>query len=87
MSEQPQTTPRYVATTLEAVLEGQGRMRSWLAGRVGMSESSVSKIVAGRRTVDRPLGESIALALDVPFFVLFALRERSERDSSPEEAA
>jgi hypothetical protein len=87
MSEQLLITNRYVATNLAAVLDGQGRMRSWLAGRVGVSESSVSKIVAGMRTVDRDLGEAIAAALDVPFFVLFALRDRSESDSPPEEAA
>jgi hypothetical protein len=87
MSEQMLIGTRYVATNLAAVLDGQGRMRSWLAGRVGVSESSVSKIVAGTRTVDRDLGEAMAAALDVPFLVLFALRERSEIDSFPEEAA
>ncbi len=87
MSEQVLIEARYVATNLAAVLDGQGRMRSWLAGRVGVSESSVSKIVAGTRTVDRELGEAIAAAVDVPFFVLFSLRERSETDSSPEGAA
>ena len=87
MSEQVLIEARYVATNLAAVRDGQGRMRSWLAGRVGVSESSVSKIVAGTRTVDRDLGEAIAAALDVPFFVLFALRGRSESDSRPEEAA
>jgi transcriptional regulator with XRE-family HTH domain len=98
MRDQAVMDTRYVATNLAAVLDGQGRMRSWLAGRVGVSESSVSKrvgvsessvskIVAGTRTVDRDLGEAIAAALDVPFFVLFALRGRSEINSSPEEAA
>jgi hypothetical protein len=87
MSEQAVMETRYVATNLAAVLDGQGRMRSWLASRVGVSESSVSKIVAGTRTVDRDLGEAIAAAVDVPFFVLFALRGRSEINSSPEEAA
>jgi hypothetical protein len=87
MSEQVLIETRYVATNLAAVLDGQGRMRSWLASRVGVSESSVSKIVAGRRSVDRQLGEAIAAALDVPFFVLFSLRGRSEIDSHPEEAA
>jgi hypothetical protein len=87
MSEHSNGERRYVATNLEAVLDGQGRMRSWLAVRVGISESLVSKIVAGTRTVDRTLGEAVATAVGVPFSVLFALRDRSETVSSPEEAA
>ena len=79
---------RYVATgALEAVLEEQGRKRRWLADRIGVSESWISHVLAGRHTVDRTQGERVAGILGVPFFVLFALRERSETDPSPEEAA
>jgi transcriptional regulator with XRE-family HTH domain len=79
---------RYVATdALEAVLEEQGRKRRWLADRIGVSESWISHVLAGRHTVDREQGERIAATLGVPFFVLFALRERSDSDPSPEDAA
>ena len=75
---------RYGATNLEAVLDAQGRKRRWLAERIGVSESFVSKLLAGRLTVDRQQGERVAAALGVPFFVLFELRERSEEDSLTE---
>lgn len=79
---------RYVATdALKAVLDEQGRKRRWLAERIGVSESSISHVLAGRDTVDREQGERIAGILGVPFFVLFALRERSDINPFPEDAA
>jgi transcriptional regulator with XRE-family HTH domain len=75
---------RYVSTNLAAVLEAQGRMRRWLAERVGVSESLISKVLSGKKTVDQALGERIAEALGVPFNVLFEFRERNTSDSSPE---
>ena len=76
---------RYVATNLAAVLEAQGRKRTWLAERVGVSEALLYKIVAGTKTADRALGERIAAALGVPFGVLFEFRERNDSDSLAEE--
>ena len=64
--------------SLGAVIEAQGRKQSWLAQRVGISQGYVSKIVAGTKTVDRPLGERIAVALGVPFGVLFEIHERND---------
>jgi transcriptional regulator with XRE-family HTH domain len=77
---------RYIATSnLGAVLETQGRKMRWLADRIGVSESKISHVLAGRHTVDRDQGERIAGILGVPFSVLFELRERSDTDPSPEE--
>lgn len=76
---------RYVATNLAAVLEAQGRKRTWLAERVGVSEALLYKIVAGAKTADRALGERIAASLGVPFGVLFEFRERNDSDSLAEE--
>jgi len=79
---------RYAATeALGAVLEEQGRKRRWLAERIGVTESWLSHVLAGRHTVDRDQGERIAGILGVPFFVLFVLRAASDSDSPPEEAA
>ena len=69
---------RYVATNLAEVIAAQGRRRNWLAERVGVSESLISKIVAGTKTADRVLGERIADVLGVPFGVLFEFRERND---------
>lgn len=76
---------RYVATNLAAVLEAQGRKRTWLAERVGVSDALLYKIVAGAKTADRGLGERIAACLGVPFGVLFEFRERNDSDSLADE--
>ena len=79
---------RYAATTtLEAVLDEQGRKRRWLADRIGVSESLISKVLAGTKTLDRHQGELVSAAVGVPFSVLFELRDRSDTGPSPEEAA
>jgi transcriptional regulator with XRE-family HTH domain len=78
---------RYWATNLEAVLATQGRTRRWLADRLGVSESLVSKVLAGKKTVGREQGEVIADAVGVPFDLLFELRERSVIDTNPEQTA
>jgi transcriptional regulator with XRE-family HTH domain len=75
---------RYVSTNLAAVLEAQGRMRRWLAERVGVSESLISKVLARTKTVDQALGERIADVLGVPFSVLFEFHERNTSDSRTE---
>jgi transcriptional regulator with XRE-family HTH domain len=69
------------------VLDEQGRKRRWLAERIGVSESLISKLLAGKHTIDQEQGERIASALGVPFFVLFELRERSESGTEAEQIA
>ena len=75
---------RYWATNLAAVLETQGRTRRWLAERLGVSESLISKVLARRKTVSAEQGEQIAVAVGVPFDLLFELRYRSRCDTHPE---
>lgn len=75
---------RYVATHLGEVLDAQGRKRTWLAARAGVTGGYVSLVIAGERTVDRGMGERIAALLDVPFFLLFELGNRSNLLSSAE---
>lgn len=74
-----QAEQRYRATHLGKVLDEQGRKRSWLAERAGVTGGYVTMIISGERTVDLVLGERIAALLDVPFFLLFELRERRDR--------
>ena len=64
---------RFRATGLGEVIDEQGRKRRWLADRIGVSESYLSMIITGGRTVDRSLGERIGALLGVPFFLLFEL--------------
>lgn len=71
------THTKYIATNLDRVLTEQGRLRSWLADEVGVSRSLITMIAKGQRSVSRELGERIATAIGVPFFVLFDVRERS----------
>jgi plasmid maintenance system antidote protein VapI len=79
-----QVEQRYRATHLGEVLDEQGRKRSWLAERAGVTASYVTMIISGERTVDQVLGDRIAALLDVPFFLLFELRVRSENIQSTE---
>lgn len=72
------THTKYIATNLDRVLTEQGRLRSWLADEVGVSRSLITMIAKGQRSVSRDLGERIAMAIGVPFFVLFDVRERAQ---------
>lgn len=64
-------TNRYQATGLHHTITRQGRKQRWLASVLGISESAMSKIVHGTRTVDRARGEAIAAYLDTPFDSIF----------------
>ncbi len=75
---------RYQSTNLDRVLADQGRKQRWLARRVGVSESLVSMLISGERTISADMAERIAAALDVPLFLLFELSVSSE--SLPTEA-
>lgn len=75
------THPRpdgYFATNLKAVLDEQGRRQDWLAEQIGVSESFMSRVIRGHCVIMRDRAERAAVALGVPFFVLFELRDGSE---------
>jgi transcriptional regulator with XRE-family HTH domain len=78
---------RYRSTNLAAVIKGQGRFQRWLAGQVGISESLISKVALGQRTLDRRRAERVAEVLGVPFFVLFELQTCNDNDSKVDCAA
>ena len=59
------------ATELGRVLEEEGRKARWLAARVGISESHLSRIVSGERLISESLAQRIASALGHDFGVLF----------------
>ena len=80
-----QRTERFTGEKLGAVLDAQGRRRDWLAGRVGVSKSFVTHIIAGRRTVSRDVAERIAAELQVPFFMVFEFS--AENETTPDEVA
>jgi transcriptional regulator with XRE-family HTH domain len=75
---------RYLATNLGATLDHQGRTGRWLANRLGVSESLISKVLKGERTIDGGFAEKIAFVIDVPLFLLFELHERSDLQSPTE---
>jgi hypothetical protein len=62
---------RFIATNLEATIAAQGRTKRWVAKQAGFSESMLAHVLAGRKTIGRQAAEKVALALGVPFFVLF----------------
>ena len=67
--------PRYRLTRLGETLDAQGRHQRWVAKKVGVSESLLSKARTGERTVDGAIAERIATLLGVPFGMLCDLQE------------
>src|SRR6266851_5447263 len=61
----------YDGSKLFATLAEQGRFLSWLAKRTGYSENSVYSMKMGRRAITQKFAERAAIALDVPFSLLF----------------
>lgn len=63
---------RYVATPMLAdVMVEQGRKATWLARKLHIHRSYLSRIVAGERMVSELRARSIADHLGVPFGLLF----------------
>lgn len=62
-------------TPLGATLRKEGRTQKWLAGRVGMHEAKLSRIVRGKQ--EPALGEAndIARALGLPIANVWGLDE------------
>lgn len=78
MSGTLQETERYSSENLGDVLRQQGRKARWLAGQIGVSESLISMVISGSRTLGREHAERVADILGEPFFVLFKIHERNE---------
>ena len=74
LSEPP--TARVVATPeLKARIDAQGRRHDWLAARLGVSKSLISKLVAGQSTVSLADARVIAALIDADPDVVFVLAE------------
>lgn len=58
-------------TTVERVLEQQGRKLTWLAEKAGVSISYASLMIAGKRPLTPEFRTAAAEALGVPEDVLF----------------
>ena len=80
-------TPRYVGTRIGAALAAQGRKRRWLADLLGVSESYLSRVISGERTMPEPMARRTAAALGVDFSLHFELHERSKSLTGAEVAA
>lgn len=77
-----ESTRRFRSKTLDVTLSSQGRKGRWLASQVGVSESSISRLMSGKQTVDETVAQKIALILGVPFFVLFESASADEMSVS-----
>lgn len=66
-----QTTPRYRATGLARVLDEQGRRRDWFARQLGVSPTTVTLMIAGKRTASDQHVRIAARVLDSPLDRLF----------------
>ncbi len=75
------TTHRYRATALAAVIEAQGRTKEWVAGKGEIHPSLLTHVLAGRRTLGEEAATRIAKALGMPPFLVFELSVASEKVS------
>lgn len=75
---------RYLATRLADVIDAQGRRKDWLAEKARVHETFIGKVAARQRTIGAAEAERIALALGVPFFLLFELHEGNETNAHVE---
>lgn len=71
---------RYQATPLvAAVIEEQGRRKTWMAEQIQVTNSQVSHVLAGRRTVVESDARIWANILGVPFGALWKLAKTSKK--------
>ena len=71
-------TQRFRAVQLGETIEGQGRTKRWVAAQVGIHETMLAHLIAGRRTVTEPVADSISKVLGVPLFLLFVSADAAE---------
>lgn len=69
---------RYRPIKLGETIETQGRLRSWVARRGGISEPMLSLAISGKRTINETAAIKIAEALQVPIFLIFEFAEANE---------
>lgn len=70
-------------TVLVQILEEQGRRQGWLARRMGVSDSHLSRLLTGEKAMSPARAEQIAAILALPLAVFY----RDGRLSVAEEAA
>jgi transcriptional regulator with XRE-family HTH domain len=73
-----QQISRYSGDRIKPILAAQGRRQDWLAAQVGVSQTLISRLLSGKRTVDVDTAKRIANVLQVPFFVAFEFPNGSE---------
>ena len=78
---------RLRATHLNDVIRNQGRTKRWLAGRVGLSESYLGRIISGTFPVREDKAQEIADILGEPLFLLFDSTDVAVNATQLEEAA
>lgn len=80
-------TPRFRAVNLGETIESQGRTKRWVASQVGVHETMISHLIAGRRTAPQSLAIDLGAVLGVPFFDLFVSATAEESTATSEASA
>ena len=75
------------ADTLSRILEEQGRRQDWLAKQVGVSPSNVTRWCNGTLPIGEEYLDKIALALDIPLFLLAEFRKWNDAEPNKELAS
>lgn len=63
---------QYDGRKLEAVIEAQGRTVRWLANRINVHESTLSRMINGVRPLTEEVAEAVAPVLGIPVSFLAA---------------
>ncbi|MCC6312741.1 MAG: helix-turn-helix transcriptional regulator [Thermomicrobiales bacterium] len=71
---------------MSELMTSQGRKARWLADRVGISESHLSRIVSGERGVSESLAKRIADVIQAPLFLAFDFTPVSDSLTEEQEA-
>lgn len=76
-------TKRYLIRTeaMEDVLQSQGRRARWLASTCKISYRLFRYQIKRERTVSESVAKAMALALGVPFYLLFDCTDVQETDA------
>ena len=71
-------TARMRATNLREPIYGRGRTAAWIAREVGISTTTLCRVISGERTVAEPTAQRISDLLGEPLFLLFEFTGKSK---------
>lgn len=81
MPDKSMSERRFRSSNLGTTITSQGRTRKWVAIQAGVSQSLLTRIINGERTIGEDPARRISAALQVPFDMLFNSAHGSDMSS------